>query len=136
MARRFYKNEHEHHYVEKGWGFERWFVNKEEYCGKLLFVEKGKQFSLHYHLLKDETFVLQSGSVKLRYYLDTDLDDLAKDWETFDNVDCEEIVMKPGDSCHIPVGMRHTVFGLEDSEVFEFSTQHFDEDSYRIIKGD
>jgi len=28
------------------------------------------------------------------------------------------------------------MIALEDSELFEFSTQHFDEDSYRIIKGD
>ena len=21
-------------YVEKGWGYEKWIVNKEEYCGK------------------------------------------------------------------------------------------------------
>jgi len=25
---------------------------------------------------------------------------------------------------------------LEDTELFEFSTEHFDEDSYRIEKGD
>jgi len=25
---------------------------------------------------------------------------------------------------------------LEDSELFEFSTQHFDTDSYRLVKGD
>jgi hypothetical protein len=25
---------------------------------------------------------------------------------------------------------------LEDTELFEFSTQHFDEDSYRLEKGD
>jgi len=28
------------------------------------------------------------------------------------------------------------MIALEDSELFEFSTQHFDEDSHRIIKGD
>ena len=136
MLRNFFTKKDKHHYVDKGWGYERWFVNKKKYCGKLLFVEKGKQFSLHFHKLKDETFVLQSGSVRLRYYLDADLDDLAKDWESFHNVDCEEIVMNPGDSFHIPIGMRHTVLGLEDSEVFEFSTQHFDEDSFRIIRRD
>ena len=27
-------------------------------------------------------------------------------------------------------------FFIEDTELFEFSTQHFDEDSHRIIKGD
>jgi hypothetical protein len=28
------------------------------------------------------------------------------------------------------------MIALEDSELFEFSTQHFEDDSYRIIKGD
>ena len=28
------------------------------------------------------------------------------------------------------------IIALEDTEIFEFSTQHFDEDSYRILKGD
>ena len=27
-------------FVEKGWGWERWIVNKEEYCGKLLYFNK------------------------------------------------------------------------------------------------
>jgi hypothetical protein len=25
---------------------------------------------------------------------------------------------------------------LEDSELYEFSTQHFESDSYRLVKGD
>jgi len=28
------------------------------------------------------------------------------------------------------------MIALEDTELFEFSTQHFDEDSHRIKKGD
>ena len=28
------------------------------------------------------------------------------------------------------------MFALEDTELFEFSTQHFDEDSHRLEKGD
>ena len=27
-------------FVPKGWGHELWIVNKEEYCGKLLFIKK------------------------------------------------------------------------------------------------
>jgi len=27
-------------FVDKGWGYERWIVNKEEYCGKLLFFSQ------------------------------------------------------------------------------------------------
>jgi hypothetical protein len=28
------------------------------------------------------------------------------------------------------------MYAIEDTELFEFSTQHFDSDSYRIEKGD
>lgn len=27
-------------FVPKGWGFEKWIVNNEEYCGKLLYFAK------------------------------------------------------------------------------------------------
>ena len=29
----------------KGWGYEKWIVNKDEYCGKLLHIIKGKKCS-------------------------------------------------------------------------------------------
>jgi len=32
--------------------------------------------------------------------------------------------------------MRHRMEALEDTVMFEFSTEHFDEDSIRIEKGD
>lgn len=110
--------------VSKGWGYELWIVNKEEYCGKLLYFYKGRKLSWHYHILKDETFYVQSGRVRLLY---SDGDDLSK---------AEEVILEPGMSFHIYRGLRHRLCALENSEVFEFSTQHFDEDSYRIEKGD
>ena len=50
-------------FVPKGWGHEKWIVNNDEYCGKLLFFEEGKRCSWHYHKIKDETFYLQSGKL-------------------------------------------------------------------------
>jgi len=111
-------------FVPKGWGFEKWIVNCEEYCGKLLFFVKGKKCSWHFHKLKDEVFYIQSGEILLRYSHD---DDLAK---------AKEIVLKKGDKFHIPRGLRHQMFANQDTELFEFSTEHFDSDSYRVIKGD
>jgi len=111
-------------FVPKGWGFEKWIVNSEEYCGKLLYFVKGKKCSWHYHILKDETFYLQSGKIMLKYS-DNDEISLSK-----------EIILTRGDKFHIYRGLRHQMFAIEDSELFEFSTQHFDEDSYRIIRGD
>jgi len=111
-------------YVPKGWGFEKWIVNNSEYCGKLLYFVKGKRCSWHYHILKDETFYIQSGKVLLKY---NDLDEID---------DAKEIILGPGDKFHIYRGLRHQIFALEDTELFEFSTQHFDTDSIRVIPGD
>lgn len=115
-------------FVPKGWGFEKWIVNKEEYCGKVLFFVKGKKCSYHYHKLKDETFFVQSGKVELKFCPDA----------MFDNhLDlCKKYVLEKGDTFHIPRNARHQILALEDSEIIEFSTQHFDEDSYRVVRGD
>ena len=50
--------------------------------------------------------------------------------------EAKELVLNPGENFYIYTGLRHQMIALEDSELFEFSTQHFDEDSYRIVKGD
>ena len=111
-------------HVPKGWGYEKWIVNTDEYCGKLLFFDEGKRCSWHYHNLKDETFYLQSGRILLYY---GDSDDLAK---------ANDCILEPGDKFHIYRGLRHQMIAVESSELFEFSTEHCDEDSYRVIKGD
>ena len=48
----------------------------------------------------------------------------------------KELILETGENFHVYTGLRHQMIALENSELFEFSTQHFDEDSYRIIKGD
>jgi mannose-6-phosphate isomerase-like protein (cupin superfamily) len=111
-------------FVSKGWGFEKWLVNKEQYCGKLLFFVKGKKCSWHYHKIKDETFYIHKGMIELFYSFSDSLEV------------ADSLFLLEGDTFHIPVGMRHQMFALKDTELFEFSTQHFDDDSYRIIAGD
>ena len=111
-------------HVDKGWGWERWIVNCEEYCGKLLFFEKDKKCSWHHHKIKDEVFYLQSGRLLVKF-------------SDHDNIDlAEEIILEPGQNFYIYRGLRHQMVALEDSELFEFSTEHFDSDSHRITKGD
>ena len=61
-------------FVSKGWGYEKWIVNKSEYCGKLLFFNAGKKCSWHRHEIKDEVFFLQSGRMIVRY---SDQDDIC-----------------------------------------------------------
>ena len=50
--------------------------------------------------------------------------------------DAKSVTLGPGDNFHVYRGLRHQMIAIEDTELFEFSTQHFDEDSYRILKGD
>jgi len=111
-------------FVPKGWGFEKWIANSEEYCGKLLYFVKGKQCSWHYHKLKDEVFYIQSGRVLVRY------------GESDDIKESNELILSKGERFHVTRGLRHRIIALEDTELYEFSTQHFDSDSYRLAKGD
>ncbi len=101
--------------VPKVWGKELWIANTKKYCGKKLLLKKGYRCSIHHHKLKDETFYIQSGKVLMEY---------GKKGE-------EKQILKAGDAVHITQLLWHRFTGLEDAEIFEFSTQHFDEDSYR-----
>lgn len=115
----------ESHFIsEKGWGYEKWIVNNSKYCGKILNFKSGKRCSFHFHKIKTETFYLQSGRVRVYFSQDDDLKNARK------------VELIPGQSFHVPVGLRHQIHALEDSEVFEFSTQHFESDSYRLVRGD
>ena len=110
--------------VEKGWGHEKWIVNKEEYCGKLLFLREGKRCSLHYHVLKDEVFYVQSGKILIKFSEDDDIEGAS------------EFVLNQGENFHVHRGLRHQMLALEETDMFEFSTTHSESDSIRITKGD
>jgi mannose-6-phosphate isomerase-like protein (cupin superfamily) len=108
--------------VPKGWGKEIIFVNNDEYCGKLLCFEKDKKFSMHYHIKKKETWYISKGSFILI-------------WVETDNGTTNTEYLKVGDVITNERGEPHQLIALEDSEVFEVSTKHYDEDSFRMWKG-
>lgn len=97
---------------EKAWGQENWIVNNELYCFKALHLTKDYRCSMHHHRVKDETFTVHSGKVKL---------------EHGDKV----TIMHPGDVVRIKPYTEHRFTGLMDSIIWEVSTTHMDEDSYR-----
>jgi len=109
--------------VHKAWGNEVIFANSSKYCGKLLNFIAGKKFSMHYHLLKDETWYVAKGSFNL-YWIDTVTAKVMTE------------ILSVGDVIHLPQGQPHQLEALEDSTIFEVSTEHFDHDSYRVIPGD
>jgi mannose-6-phosphate isomerase-like protein (cupin superfamily) len=106
--------------VLKDWGYERWIENNDKYCMKLLHCEDGKWSSkgkFHYHEIKDETFFIVSGELKLEVEVD-------------DNI--RTFVLTQGDSFRVKPGTRHRFMCIgDDCDFIEASTTHSDEDSYR-----
>ena len=101
----------------KVWGYETVLVNNDKYCGKILHLKKGFRCSIHKHLLKQEHFHILSGLVLMQ-------------------VGAKRYVMKRGDTVGIEKDTFHRFTGLADSEILEISTQHFEDDSYRITKSE
>lgn len=109
--------------IPKGWGEEVIICNHELYCGKILRFKKGAKFSMHYHMIKDETWYVNEGEFIYRW-IDTETA------ETFENH------LRVGDVVRQRPGQPHQLEALTHGEVFEVSTEHFDSDSYRVWKGD
>jgi mannose-6-phosphate isomerase-like protein (cupin superfamily) len=109
--------------VDKIWGYELWVHNDEDYCGKLLvFSKQGNKFSMHYHLKKKETWYVQEGGFEFH-------------WIDVETAERKRKIIKEGDSVLIQRGLPHQLIALKDNSiVFEVSTEHFDEDSYRIYR--
>ena len=109
--------------VDKVWGYELWIYNDEEYCGKLLvFEEAYSKFSMHYHIIKKESWYVQEGQFKF-------------DWIDTEDATLQTTILDVGDSVTIERGQPHQLTALKpNSIIFEVSTEHFNEDSYRIYK--
>lgn len=111
--------------IEKGWGREVVFADQPGYCGKIMhFDKKGNKFSLHYHAVKDETWVVLKGSFLLTI---------------IDTVDAKKIyrVLNEGDTWRNPPNLPHQLEAMEDeSQIIEVSTADDPIDNYRVEPGD
>jgi mannose-6-phosphate isomerase-like protein (cupin superfamily) len=109
--------------IPKGWGYEIIIANNELYCGKVLVFVKGMKFSMHYHMIKDETWYVNSGEFIYR-------------WIDTETAEVHEKTIGKGDVVRQRPGQPHQLEAITYGEIFEVSTQHFDSDSYRVWKGD
>lgn len=108
--------------IPKGWGHELVIHNSSDYCGKILVFKAGCKFSMHYHILKQETWYVNQGEFEF-VWIETNS---AKRFKK---------ILKVGDVVTITRGLPHQLIALTEGEIFEISTEHFDSDSYRIEKG-
>ena len=102
---------------EKLWGRELWIHNSESYCGKILEIKQGHFSSRHFHKLKTETWLIFSGEILFEYQ---------------ENEKLKSKNLLPNDVVHIECGEIHKMTAIKDSIIVEISTQHFEDDSYRI----
>ena len=109
--------------VEKLWGYELWIHNDPQYCGKLLvFTQAGNNFSMHYHMIKNETWYVNKGSFQY-------------DWIETETGKLNRTTLHEGDVVYVTKGLPHQLKALvDDSVILEVSTEHFDDDSYRVYR--
>ena len=74
--------------------------------------------------LKTESFYLRAGRLRIRIKESPEAETI------------EEFELTAGDCMDVPRGLVHQMEALEDAELYEFSTQHFDSDSHRLVRGD
>ncbi len=94
--------------VEKPWGREQWLVVTEKYVLKILEIKKGHRFSLQYHEIKDEAWLVIKGKL------------LAVYGE-------EKLTLIPGDIVRVPPKTIHRLKALEDAEIIEVSTPELED---------
>lgn len=99
--------------VKKVWGYEVWLVNRPEYCGKFLLVNRDAESSYHCHRQKTETFYCMEGQAIL-------------------TVENEEYDLNPSArSKTIFPGEFHKFRALGKTALLEVSTHHDDNDVER-----
>jgi len=112
-----------HGYVEKGWGNEMIWASNEKYCGKLLQFKAGARFSMHFHAIKDETWLVLDGVFQI---------------ETIDTSNAKVIqsVLNKGDVQRILPLVPHRITCIQEGTIIEVSTPDSVEDNYRVLPGD
>lgn len=136
-------------HVDKEWGSEDWLVNNDSYCSKFLNLKKGYQCSVHYHAIKDETFYVLEGMVELQVVNIRDFVTVVTPILNAEEVEfihetamknkvgilngLQKVILKKGDQYRINPFLAHKFTAITDTaKLLEVSTQHMDEDSYRV----
>jgi mannose-6-phosphate isomerase-like protein (cupin superfamily) len=109
--------------VKKGWGSEYIWATNDHYCGKLLNFKTDAKFSMHFHAVKDETWLVLDGRFLIKY-IDTK------------TAQIHELVLNRGDTWHNPPLMPHQLICLQAGSIMEVSTPDSVEDNYRVMPGD
>jgi|WetSurMetagenome_2_1015567.scaffolds.fasta_scaffold546919_2 hypothetical protein len=118
--------------VLKGWGKEIQIVNHTEpdhfplgYSGKILvYSKRSAKSSMHYHVVKHETFFVLQGGFTLLYY-NPDTAELKR-----------ELLIERSVVDIPPYNPHQLVCNSDEGRIIEFASTDYNWDNYRIGKGD
>ena len=105
---------------EKYWGRIETIVDGDV-AGKRMFVHKGGQSSLEFHVEKRETYFIHSGRLKVGLRIG--------------RAENHSVTLGPGESYDIRPGLMHMRIALEDTVIIEVSTRDSDADSFLVEDG-
>ena len=107
--------------VDKYWGNMQTLFENDLYTVKRIFMKKGTQSSMEYHVKKEESYYIESGQLKVGTRIG--------------RAENKSLILNQGDVFHIPVGFMHMRIALEDTVIIEFSTLDDDSDSHIVEDG-
>lgn len=109
--------------VQKGWGHEEIWVTNEKYCSKFLHFTTDARFSMHFHMHKEETWYVQSGTFTVL-------------WIDTKDASIHEKLLEAGDVWHNEPLKPHQLICHTPGTILEVSTPDSVEDNYRVMPGD
>lgn len=111
--------------VIKGWGREIIWAEEDGYCGKILEFDRiGSCFSTHFHVIKDETWLVLEGSFRL-------------EWIDTSTAEHHRMRLEVDDIWRNPPLCPHRLIALSvGAKIIEVSTRDDPGDNYRIAGGD
>ena len=107
--------------VEKYWGDMKTLFENDQYSVKRIFMRKGTQSSMEYHVNKEESYYIESGKLKVGTRIG--------------RAQNTSLILNQGDVFDIPLGFMHMRIALEDTVIIEFSTLDDDADSHIVEDG-
>jgi quercetin dioxygenase-like cupin family protein len=81
-----------------------------------LFIKQGRYLSYHHHEKKDEVLFIESGKINFTHDM---------------NGEPQTLLLSEGYAFHVTPNIVHQMEAIVDTVIYEFSTKHLDEDSFR-----
>lgn len=110
--------------IQREWGTEVIWANKENYCAKILIFNSKSKTPIFFNKQKEKTYFVNSGEFKIRY-IDTT------------NGEIFEVLLTEGQTFDVPALMPMCVESTKENSVLaEASNGEFENDDFIVYKAE